>query len=129
MKGMAKRTALATVASGLVVGLAFLGLWLATAWGNTAQADPGLEVGVDAQPLLHVPNTATSLGSIQWCVSVSDGQQFDVDIYVKDVADLMGFDALLTYDSNVVDIVGYDVKQFLPPAPGAFRFGVACGII
>jgi len=73
-------------------------------------------VGIDTDPS---GNTATSLGSIEPCISVSSGQTFDVDIFVTDVPNMAGWDARLTYDGSVVNVVGMDTKLFLAANPGS----------
>lgn len=113
MKWIARATA-ATLASGLMVALALLGLWIADAGGRSAQADSGLEVGVDANPLFYPANTDTSVGTAEPCISrTSTGGTFDVDIYVRDVTNLMSFALTFEYDPDIVHVSAYDVQRFL----------------
>jgi len=94
-------------------------------------------VGIDADP---TGNTATTLGAIDACVSVTTGQSFDIDVFVTDVRDLFGWDATLNYDGSVVHLVGMDAQLFqasnsgsqvvdfssdsLPDTDGSHKLGV-----
>jgi len=73
-------------------------------------------MGIDADP---TGNEATSLGEIDLCVSVATGETFDVDIIVADVVDLLAWQATLTYDASVLQVVQTNVELFLASAePG-----------
>lgn len=72
--------------------------------GNTADA-----IRIDAHP---TGNTATSLGSIEFCRDVQPGDSFDVDIVIENVTKLLGFAATFTYEENKLHVVDSDV-QFL----------------
>lgn len=74
-----------------------------------SMAQTRTSIGVDADP---TSNTATSLGPIDSCVSVSTGDTFDVDIFVTDVTDLLGWELYFVYDSSIINIVDHDVKMF-----------------
>jgi hypothetical protein len=72
--------------------------------------------GIDADP---TGNGATSLGEIDLCVSVATGETFDVDIIVADVVDLLAWQATLTYDASVLNVVQTNLELFLASAePG-----------
>jgi hypothetical protein len=73
-------------------------------------------VGIDAD---STGNTATSLGAIDACVSVTTGQSFDIDVFVTDVRDLFGWDATFNYDGSVVHLVGMDAQLFQATNPGS----------
>jgi hypothetical protein len=73
-------------------------------------------VGIDADP---TGNTATTLGAIDACVSVTTGQSFDIDVFVTDVRDLFGWDATLNYDGSVVHLVDMDAQLFQASNPGS----------
>jgi len=66
MKRLAFGGALGTAIAG---GLALLALFLASAWGGAAGANPGLSVAIDGNPLATPANTATSLGTREACVT------------------------------------------------------------
>jgi hypothetical protein len=110
MKWIARAT-VAMLASGLLVTLAVLGLWMTGAGGTAVRAQDPTTIGVDTNP---AGNSATSLGSIDWCRSVENiGATFEVDVFVTDVTDLVGFELYFNYDATVVDVIAHDVKQFL----------------
>ena len=77
--------------------------------GGESMAQTQTSIGVDANP---AGNTATSLGPIDSCVSVSTGDTFDVDIFVKDVTNLLGWEVYFVYDSSILNIVDHDVQMF-----------------
>ena len=67
-------------------------------------------VGVDADP---TGNTATSLGTIDRCISVSSLDTFYVDLFVKDVTELRHWTGTFTFDSSVVDVTALSVDPYL----------------
>jgi hypothetical protein len=77
--------------------------------GGESTAQDSTSIGVDADP---AGNTATSLGSIDSCVSVSTGDTFDVDILITDVVDLLAWEVYFVYDSSIITIVDHDVHMF-----------------
>jgi hypothetical protein len=81
----------------------------ATTQGNTT-------VGIDADP---TGNTATSLGAIDACVSVTTGQSFDIDVFVTDVRDLFGWDATFNYDGSVVHLISRNGQLFQAANPNS----------
>lgn len=76
--------------------------------GGASQAPT--TVGIDVEPS---GNSAASLGDIDACVSVATGQTFDADIFVTDVPELAGWQAIFYYDGAVVNIADTDVELFL----------------
>jgi hypothetical protein len=114
MKRIAGRAALATLASGLAVGLACLALWMAGTGGNGAQAQGSTTIGIDANPSQSPANQPTALGSIEACISAQVDDEFDVDAFVKSVDDLRSFEFWVTYDPAVLNVIGWNVvDQFL----------------
>lgn len=76
---------------------------------RTAQAEPSLEVGIDADPLASPANTATSLGSIEECRQVTAGQTFDIDTFLDGIPSgrgLAGFSYYLGFDASRLEIIG-----------------------
>jgi hypothetical protein len=108
-----KATPIATWATALLV--------LATAAFSVGQASAQepLTVGVDADP---TGNTATSLGSIDPCVSVDKGATFDIDLIVTNVEDLRGWEVYFSFDDNVVTVVDLDVEMFQAVDEGSSVF-------
>ncbi len=108
--------------------------------GDAHPRDGGAEQGpltlaVDVDP---AGNTATSVGTIEDCVSVDVDSTFGVDIAVMNVANLLAWEATFVYDSAVLEVVGADVSLFqaanagssvidasepLPDADGRFFVG------
>jgi hypothetical protein len=116
MKRLAGRAALPVSMTGFAAGLAFLALFLAGGWGPTVQANPGVIIGIDANP---TGNTATSLGTIDDCSSTVTGHTVQVDLYITDVVELLSFSSWLFYDGDVVHITAIDVNQFLAAGDGS----------
>ena len=83
----------------------------------TAQQD--LSIGVDADAS---GNTATTLNTIDSCVSVKNGDTFQVDVFVTDVSDLLAWEIYFRYDPSVVTIVDRDAQMFLAGNPGSEVF-------
>lgn len=71
--------------------------------------EPATALGIDADP---TGNTADSLGSRDGCISVNQGDSFDVDVTIEDVSDLLAWELYLTYDADVVEVVDRDVELF-----------------
>ena len=84
-----------------------------------AQAAPVVGLDLDA-----AGNTATSLGPIDSCTRVHAGDQFDVDVYVKDVPPIDGVQATVHYDPQLLRPVSSDVKLFLNVKPGSNLSGL-----
>jgi len=76
-------------------------------------------LGVDADP---TGNTATSLGTIEPCISVSINDTFDIDIFITDVTDLLGWETYFVYDMSVANIIGRNVQMFQAANPGSNVF-------
>jgi len=119
--------------------LAALAVLAVLAVAILAQADgkaqQGLSIGVDADAR---GNTATSLGTIDPCVSVRKGDTFEVDVFITDVTDLLAWEAYFSFDGSVVNVINRNVKLFqaanansdvfdasesLPSSGGLYRLG------
>jgi hypothetical protein len=85
-------------------------------------AQEAVTIGLDVEP---AGNTATSLGPIDSCISVSTDDTFEVDIFVTDVADLLAWETYFVYDMSVVNIVSRDVAMFQAANPGSNVFDVS----
>ncbi len=90
--------------------------------GGESTAQTVTSIGVDADP---AANTATSLGPIDSCVSVSSGDTFDVDILVTDVVDLLAWEIYFIYDRGIVSIVDHDVQMFQAANEGSNIFDLS----
>jgi len=115
-----------TVLLGLALAWVLLGAGLGAVLHEQESAAQALvSIGVDTDP---AGNTATSLGSIDPCVSVSEGSTFQVDIFVTDVTDLLAWETNLTYDVKVIDILDRDVMMFQDADPGSQVFDASEGL-
>lgn len=97
--------------------------WTGEALGraeNTAQVS--VSIGVDVDP---AGNTASSLGPIDSCVSVSTGDTFQVDLFVTDVVDLLAWEAYFAYDMTIVNVLDGDVMMFQAANLGSNVFDVS----
>jgi hypothetical protein len=70
------------------------------------------DLGFDADAALAPPNTATSLGSRQACVSTTSGTSEEIDLFITDVTDLLGWAGTIQYDPNLVSITAVNVRMF-----------------
>jgi hypothetical protein len=89
--------------------------------GHSA-AQEGVTIGVDTDP---TGNTATSLGPIDSCLSVSTGDTFQVDVFVSDVVDLLAWETYFVYDMSVINIDSRDVMMFQAANEGSNVFDVS----
>src|SRR3990170_9011658 len=107
---------------------ATLGLFLAIAvlsyvvlWGQSPAAEgaPGTNVGIDTDT---TGNTAASLGATESCISVSPGQQFDIDVFVNEIPagrNFAGFNYEVNFDASRVNISAQNHSQLLASAPAS----------
>ena len=109
----------ATVAGALVAMALLTGMIVANV-ESTAQTQ--IVIGVDADP---AGNTATSLGPIESCVSVSTGDTFEVDVFVMDVVDLLAWETYFVYDNAIISIVDHDMQMFQAANDGSNVFDVS----
>jgi hypothetical protein len=73
-------------------------------------------IGIDANAEGNGP---ISLGVIHPCVSVSSGDVFDVDIFIREVEELLAWQVYIEYDPDILEIVGHDAEMFLAGNPGS----------
>ena len=78
-----------------------------------------VSIGIDADP---TGNTATRLGTIDSCVEVATGDIFQVDIFVRDVTDLLAWSADFQTDPGIVQVVDRDVELFQAANEGSNVF-------
>lgn len=106
----------AAVRAAWLAPILLLGLALSQPQGVGQATQAETTMGLDADP---AGNSATSLGNIEACISVASGEEFDVDIFVGDVTDLSGWQAILLYDGSMVSIVGTDTELLLAANDGS----------
>jgi len=97
---------------------AAVGGWILGGGQEATQASPGVTIGVDANPYATPANGAASLGSIEPCIEVTSGAEFDIDIFITDVTNLWDWKLGLVYDPAVIEVVQRDVYWFLG-SPGS----------
>jgi hypothetical protein len=119
MKVMLARVALAGVALALA---ALAGGVLTRGYGAAQEA---VTIGLDADP---TGNTATSLGPIESCLSVSTGDTFQIDVFVTDVTDLLAWETYFVYDMSIISVVSRDVAMFQAANEGSNVFDVSEGL-
>jgi hypothetical protein len=74
----------------------------------TAFAD-GPEMGIDATT---EGNSATAVGTVEGCVEASEGDTVEVDLYVKDLEDVLTWQVDLRYDPAVLEVTERSVIDF-----------------
>jgi hypothetical protein len=109
------RIAVVIIAAAVIVGAAAA----FSAAGHAPALAQDTSLGVDADA---TGNTATSLGVIDECIQVARGDQFEVDIFVRDVTDLLAWSAYLEVDPAIVQIVDRDVDLFQATGEGSNVF-------
>jgi hypothetical protein len=79
-------------------------------------------LGIDADA---TGNSPTALGQRDVCLEVQSGTTFDVDVIAEDVTGLAAWEAYVSLDVAVVNVIDRDVQQMLSAAPGANPFDVS----
>lgn len=105
--------------------LVAIGLVAAGRGDLEVEASPGLAVGVDVDPTRTPANTATSLGSIEYCRRVDVDETFQVDIWVRDVADLKGWQTTVLYNGGALNLTAIDDEEFQAADPGSNVFSLS----
>ena len=75
-----------------------------------------LAIGIDANAEGNGPLT---LSAIDPRVSVCRGDVFDIDIFIRDVEELLAWEVYVGFDPAVLEVVGRDVEMFLAGNPGS----------
>lgn len=97
----------------LTLGIAFL-VAPASAPHTAAQGSPA--IGIDADPQGNGPN---ALAGVDSCISVATNERFDIDVFIRDVDELLAWEIYVEYDPELIEIVGRDVQMFLASNPGS----------
>jgi len=112
----------------LVLGVGLLvsvGVWLVLSSGleraSGTHNSVTITVGLDANPDSSPANTATSLGSIESCRSVSNGSTFTVDFWVKGILspEIDSFQGDISYDKTRLKVTANNVSMLLGANPGS----------
>lgn len=67
-------------------------------------------------------NAATSLGPIDQCVSVEEGDSFTVDVVIEDVPSLLTWEATVAHDRQLLEITDQDPLLMIAAAAGSSPF-------
>jgi hypothetical protein len=89
----------------LVTVLAALAADISITDAQSDETSMAIDAGIDG-------NGPTSIGRLEDCISVSAGETFQIDMVIRDVTDLLAWEASLDFDPAVVWVVGHDVKLF-----------------
>lgn len=87
---------------------------------RTAQAEPSVMVGIDADPRASPANSATSLGSIEECRQVDPGDSFDIDVFLDGIPSgrgLAGFNYIINFDNTRLEVTAYDHAMLIASEP------------
>jgi hypothetical protein len=148
MKNMARKVLSGAGITIVIPALAIASLWLVGSHGGTAQANPDLALGIDANT---TTTPADSNGDGIWdepvdwsrlegCRGVDPNDDFTIDVFVSDVVDLAAFEVWLSYDPDLLSVTGADGAILLdadpdsnvfaysadwPPPPPPHRYNVA----
>ncbi len=115
---MLRASTAALTLGGSILALAILASSLALAQDATT-------IGIDAIP---ADSTASLLGEIDSCVSVSEGDSFDVDVFVQNVDDLLAWEAYLSFDPDHLRVIDRDGNQFLSSIPDSSPFDISASV-
>ena len=100
----------------LILALALLAGVTASVAASVYAQQPETRIGIDADAS---GNTGTALGTIDECVEISEGESHAVDIFVKDVTDLLAWEAVLSFEPAVLEVVDEDVQLFMAANGGS----------
>jgi len=125
-----------SIVSGVIAIASLLGAAALIAAGGEATAAPPITVGIDVDP---TGNSPASLGTIDYCREVAEGQSFDIDIYIQDTSTLAGFGFNLVYEPSVLNVTakdpafllgagGLEMSEPIPDRDGDWRYAYAGSI-
>ena len=101
--------------SAIVLALICGGIYAFTERGDVAEATPVTTLGVDANP---TGNSATSLGTINSCISVDFDDVFYIDLVVMDVTNLNSWEGIFRFDESVLEVNSLAVDGFFLGSSG-----------
>jgi hypothetical protein len=100
----------------LVALLILAGATAGVLGGPALAQQPETRIGIDADTS---GNTDTALGAIDECVEISEGESHEIDIFVEDVTDLLAWEAIISFEPAVLQIVDEDVQLFMAANEGS----------
>jgi len=97
-----------------LVALASVCLVVGAATASAQSDEPRLlfDAGIDG-------NEAASVGPIENCIEVSADDEFQMDLVIRSVEDLLAWEAYVEYDPEVIQVSEQDVKLFQETTSGA----------
>ena len=111
-RGPVAAAAITVAAFSVAIALAPLG----------AHAQSGPVLGIDADATGNEP---TALGQRDVCIEVQSGDTFSVDVTAENVTGLAAWEAYVSLDTEMVNVIDRDIQQMLASAPGANPFDVS----
>lgn len=89
---------------------------IAFALYSPVQGQTGPQMGIDTDV---EGNTATELGTVQDCATLDVDGTRTVDVFIRDVDNLLAWEGILLYDKKVIEITGADVNLFMGANAGS----------
>ena len=89
---------------------------IAFALYSPVQGQTGLEMGIDTDV---EGNTATALGTVQACATLDVNGTHTVDVFIRNVDELLAWEGLILYDETVIEIIEADVDLFMGANAGS----------
>ena len=74
-----------------------------------SHAQDGTSISIDAIPEGDAP---ASVATIETCASAQEGETFDVDLVIEDVAELLAWEITISYEPDVLEVSATDVEMF-----------------
>ena len=104
----------------LITAAAALAVSVAAAPHAGGQPTPSVGIDTDA-----TGNSATRVGAIQNCRAINVGDVIDVDVFVKDVQNLSGFQFNLNYNPAVLKVTKSSDQLFLASQQGSNAISIS----
>lgn len=89
---------------------------IAFALYSPVQGQTGPEIGIDTDV---EGNTATALGTVQSCAALDVDDTQTVDVFIRDVDELLAWEGILLYDETVIEIIEADADLFMGANAGS----------
>lgn len=130
MRNMARKVLFGAGIGIAIPALAVASVWLVGTGGKTAQANPDLALGIDANTTTTPADSngdgiwdePLDWGQLEGCREVALGEDFTVDVYVAEVTNLTAFDIYLQYDPTKLSVTSVDGARFLDADPDSNLF-------
>lgn len=104
----------ASRAAAALAAIAIIALGLPLGGGAAHAANPSLVIDAGI-----AGNNATTVDKIENCIAVKKGTEFQMDVIVRDVSDLLAWEVYLDYNPDVVIVTDQNVKLFLQANAGS----------